>query len=239
MVCYMIIGISSKIENCYNTGNISGLGKGVGGICGRSWQNTYITKCYNKDCTILGGDLVACVGGICGVSRGEISEVYNLGQIGSEERASEKVGGVVGVIARGGVLKNSYNFGNVYGEKTIGGICGHYSVEASMTPIIKMCYNTGSISSRNGAIATIVCHDKGLSINVQNCYYQETENLTGISDTQGTKIVDVNGVVEAKTESELKNKSTFVNWDFENIWKINEGVSMPSLKNILLENVSL
>jgi len=203
------------------------------------WQNTYISKCYNKDGIILGGELAAGVGGICGISRGEISEVFNMGQVGSEERLSYEVGGIVGVIARGGIVKNSYNHGEVYGDKMVAGICGRFAVESSLIPTIKMCYNKGNVSAINGSLAGIVVCRSGLARDIQNCYYQENENFTGSSEDNDTKITDSNGVVEGKSESELTNKSTFVNWDFENIWKIDEGVSMPSLINVPLENASL
>ncbi|WP_302770481.1 S-layer homology domain-containing protein [Anaerotignum lactatifermentans] len=81
------------IENCYNTGTVTGSGINVGGVCGgNSWN---IINCYNTG-KVSTTDDGACVGGVCGYNTKNIKNCYNTGKI-SVTIHSSYVGGVCGM----------------------------------------------------------------------------------------------------------------------------------------------
>ena len=81
------------IENCYNTGTVTGSGINVGGVCGgNSWN---IINCYNTG-KVSTTDDGACVGGVCGYNTKNIKNCYNTGKI-SVTIHSSFVGGVCGM----------------------------------------------------------------------------------------------------------------------------------------------
>ncbi|MBR5902330.1 hypothetical protein IKZ40_08315 [bacterium] len=55
------------------------------------------------------------------------------------------------------------------------------------------------------------------TINIKDCYYREAPNFT-------------DDLAIAKTDNEMKQRATFENWDFENVWDIDEGEGMPFLR---------
>ena len=81
------------IENCYNTGTVTGSGINVGGVCGgNSWN---IINCYNTG-KVSTTDDRACVGGVCGYNTKNIKNCYNTGKI-SVTIDRSYVGGVCGM----------------------------------------------------------------------------------------------------------------------------------------------
>lgn len=77
------------IDNCYNLGEVSGNGE-IGGICGASKLNSSVRNCYNMG-NVIG--MLSDIGGICGISMGEIKKCYNTGVISGREY---NVGGICG-----------------------------------------------------------------------------------------------------------------------------------------------
>lgn len=80
------------------------------------------------------------------------------------------------------------------------------------------CYVTGKTSNtypQSRAFFSKV--GDNFKISVKDCYYNETLNLT---DKYGT----------LKTDEEMKQQATYENWDFNNVWEIKEGESLPKLR---------
>ena len=50
---------------------------------------------------------------------------------------------------------------------------------------------------------------------IEKCYYETKNSIKGIQNTE-----DEEGKFEGKTIEELQTKATFVDWDFDKIWKI-------------------
>ena len=130
------------IDNCYNLGEVSGNGE-IGGICGSSSLNSSIQNCHN---TGKVSGMLSDIGGICGISMGEIKKCYNTGVISGQKY---NVGGICGSDGSEGSIKSiegCYNTGSVSGGKEyVGGICG-YSSNPQCDQSVKNCYNTGKIS---------------------------------------------------------------------------------------------
>jgi hypothetical protein len=48
-------------------------------------------------------------------------------------------------------------------------------------------------------------------------------------ETTGQRVSDGG---EGKTSAEMKQRATFVGWDFDGVWQIREGVSYPTLREV-------
>lgn len=130
------------IEDCYNTGNLSGTGEScqVGGIAGdidfrdSKYSPVTIRRCYNTG-KISGG---CYVGGIIGYdeTKTTIEECYNTAEV----KGKRYVGGIVGLSPNLTITK-SYNTGAVEAEKDyLGGIVS-YCGKSTLTDV----YNSGTI----------------------------------------------------------------------------------------------
>ena len=89
------------IQNCYNTGTVSG-NEYVSGVCGINYGT--ITSCYNTG-TVSGE---YAVGGECGKNEGTITSCYNTGTVSGKNA----VGGVCGYNSE--TIKNCYFDSNNY-----------------------------------------------------------------------------------------------------------------------------
>ena len=141
----------TKIENCYNEGNIQSLGEErpsgtyiigcAGGIIGSGTIITQIYNCTNKG--TVNSEISA--GGIFGykyAAKIEIINSYNLNKIYGKKFS----GGIIGETVAGNIqIYNSYNQGDVSGKEKVGGIAG-YKYYTTMN--IYNCYNIGNIRRR-------------------------------------------------------------------------------------------
>ena len=177
---------TGTIQNCYNTGDVSGEGTQyvfVGGVCG--FNGGTIENCYNTG-DVSGTSEYGFVyaGGVCGLNDyGTIENCYNTGDVsgtGTRTDASGHAGGVCGCNDYG-TIENCYNTGEVSGTGTStdgagydGGVCGRN------TGTIENCYNTGEVSGIYGFVyAGGVCGANGNSATIINCY--NTGDVSGTS----------------------------------------------------------
>ena len=143
------------VENCTNTGNISGTNNKYNGgvvaisqIVGSSIEYTgtvIFRNCYNSG-TVTGVGDGAHGGGIVGRHYGAIIEY--CGNEGTIEN-SAACGGIVGFTENANITRYCYNFGTIKGTKYASGI-----VSVSKCPLDKIygCYNTGAITLMDGII---------------------------------------------------------------------------------------
>ena len=122
------------VENCYNTGTVTGTDDYVGGVVGYSSgdisASASVTNCYNTGAVSGGED----VGGVVGHNSSDVGDnssnvenCYNTGKV----TGSSSVGGVVGDNSSNGNVENCYNTGNVSGGSK-GGIVG-LNINGSIT----------------------------------------------------------------------------------------------------------
>lgn len=216
--------IDSYILNCQNNAMVNGYAA-LGGIAGinknmapgdipksnnKRYFSAQISYCSNTG-NITGS---MSLGGIAGLNShfAIISESYNEGSISS----TSKAGGITFYNDMGKII-NCYNTGSVSGENTIGGIVGEnddipeYGI--GYVPNIINSYNIGLINSSinsGGLVGT------GVSANLVGNSYWNTE----------TSEISVSVGGEAKTTEEMTypyNSNVYVDWDFENIWVVDEG----------------
>lgn len=233
-----IVGLSSggTITNCISSGSItvSVSKKGnVGGIAG--YSKTDIINCFSDisvkvDC----GTRLSYIGGVVGVTYNKISQSASQNSLSVNSNGDGAMI-VVGGIAGGAFNEviNCFNISAVsaYSSSfaTVGGIAGEsYS--------ITNCYNIGEISVKTekedlqyisvGGISGFTNFklpsidqptEEKYNSYLTNCYYlNNLSQATSISETLAMKNV------ASLTIDEMKNKNSFLGFDFEKIWSISE-----------------
>jgi hypothetical protein len=242
--CYAICDISGtdrvgglagynigKISNCYSRCNVLGISgatektTALGGLLGI--HSGQISNCYSI-CNVIGfrsptaiatatGGLVRAVGGIF------FSQISNCYSMGSVIEKGEAPGGTTGV---GGLVGDNYNgqISNCYsrcsvfkldgatkGYTSVGGLLGY-----NYYGQISNYYSSGSVEGNDTTGGLIGRNQKGTI----------ADSLWDI-DTSGQTTSD-GGI--GKTTAEMKQKSTFTNWAFTEVWDIAENQTYPFLR---------
>lgn len=139
------VGSAAVIENCYNTGTVTGgtLAEGSAGIGGLAGVTGLIVHSYNTG-AVTGGD--EYTGGLAGISH-QIVNSYNTGTVYGEGY----VGGLTGGLGAPGKIDSSFNGGTVSCGAICGGLVGRSHAD------INDSYNAGSVSARtNGGTGGLV-----------------------------------------------------------------------------------
>lgn len=217
-----LIGINNRagfnsdggdINSSSFNGNIY-CGSDCGGLVGLGYGN--IENSYSN-IKIISSE--SDVGGIVGYKRGDIINSYSIGEIVSSE--GNDIGGLVGY-NRGGIT-DSYSFCNVSGNNYVGGLVG-YNGELTPPPIrlpegiIFSSYSAGSVIGNENYGGLLGGGD------ISRIYYIIYDtNTSGQSDNDGRGV--------PKTTTEMKTQDTFTDWNFTDIWGIEEGITYPYLRN--------
>ena len=220
----------AKIINCsvIATGDIQTVHDMVGGLVG---ENVGLIKgCFTLS---EGGDVeessgydIYYAGGIAGANwdygqnPGQIIECYSTCRVSCDWYP----GGIVG-LNEGGVFNCYYGGSRVYGDRA-GGIAGRNDGSVSN------CYVSGDVSSLNNNGA-LVGELNGL---ISNSFWDiQTTDIGSdrpVGDNRGT-VLNCHG----KTTEEMRQEETFTtlhntNWDFENVWVIEEDIGYPKLRSV-------
>ncbi len=208
-----------KITKCTCTGVVYGCSY-VGGFIGsitsdrpdNEASNMYIYQCgvnvniaKPKICSIESKNF----GGFCGYNNGEINSCYSYGMVDSWSY----VGGFCGK-NNSGKISDCYAINDVRGRiEYIAGFCGTYE-PPKFYRSIRNCYFAGHISGAEvvGGFCSWARYNSMDSILF--CYWDK--EVSGMSSSKGG---------EGKTTTEMKTQSTFVNWDFDNIWAIDPNIN--------------
>ena len=135
------------------------------------------------------------VGGLVGTNNGSITESYSEVNLNASDFA---VGGLVGM--NSGSISNSYSGNNtIYSTNSVGGLVG------SNNGTIEKCYSYGIPSGGEYFTGGLVGKLSGGRV-VDS--YWDTESSGILTSEAG----------EGKTNTEMKLKSTYVGWDFGNVW---------------------
>jgi len=190
---------TGTINNSYATGDVSGEHY-IGGLIGCGSKAIINNSHATGNVSVEHGS--NCGGGLIGKSSGTISGSYATGNV----TGFSFLGGLIACLDKGGTISNSYATGSVTGNSSwIGGLVGRLSEGAS----ISNSYATGSVTGNdyltNGGLVGKL--EDGAAIS--NSYYDK--ETTGRIDT---------GKGEGKTTDQMKTQSTYVGWDFSNIWEI-------------------
>lgn len=167
-------------------------GNNVGILAGRSTGN--VVECSSSG-TVSGQDKV---GGLIGANWRTIERSHSNADVTA---SGSDIGGLVGENRQNQLILDSYATGTVAGGSTVGGLVGLNSNNAKITN----CYSVGAVS---GTVEVGGLIGKN-SVNgqVTSSYWDTQTSGTSVS-SGGT----------GKTTSQMKQQSTFVGWDFTDIW---------------------
>ena len=224
------------IFNCGNFADVTAKGWSAhsGGVVSAVYNKSQITQCFNQggvlafdtdtSSAFIYGNQYA--GGIS-AGGGLIDKCYNSGDVTATGKDYVKSGGIaVYTFAK---TSNSYNAGNISAQEGAYSYVGGIIAECPAS--IEYCYNIGELSGTNkGGIACTVYNGSGgtdIERHILSCYY--IDNVTsGVYET----LDSCTKQTYKKSDSEMKTQSTFVNFDFYNVWTISDGeYAYPQLKN--------
>jgi len=235
------------IKNCYVTGNVTSVESDAGGLIQYAGYDENQSLAGLEDCYATGdvtssGENGVNVGGLVSFLEVPALRCYATGNVTAFKENYNSIGGFAGFIG-GSDVSECYSLGNVTGQGAVGGFIGELwkSPEGKITD----CYAKGNVS--NDSIAGQTGGFVGIGdYEVENCYSAgkvngqntDTGGFVGWSvfllpypdggggivtscfyDSETSERSDTHGG-EPKTTAEMKIQSTFVNWDFNLIWKL-------------------
>lgn len=221
----IVLSNNGKLINCVNNTNISFNGEDYVVVSGISVSSQgEIENCINY------GNLLGwrCSGGICSYqSYGIVNSCINYGNV-KGEFSTCYAGGILGQGGNNTTVKNCINYGKITSaggnswQSYVGGISASGGNASS-------CMNYGEIiaSSEHGAYYLIPSGIIGTGGSVNNCF---TISKTEISYIQPSITRPINEI----SFNELHQKNTFEDFDFDNIWCLDDCVhsGLPKLHNM-------
>ena len=220
-----ILAYDSIFENITitKTVNIEGKSSYAGGIVATAYNSKFRNIANYANIT-TNYDFYGKAAGIVVESYGsEITTSYNYGNITA---TTSQVGGIVAYLSSDpttsnvGIVKDVYNQGKIISNSLSGGIVGNGNAS-----LIDNSYNIYSFKNTNENIANIIGNAYGMII--KNTYYLVDTGKAILNDEEEKSTI-IN--VSPKTEEQLKQSTTYLNFDFENIWT--QDNSYPYFKNI-------
>ena len=203
----------SKVSGCYAIGTILAQGNYVGGIAGYDLGVYWYSSKYHQS----------------PYRKTEMLDCYFCGHVSG----LDQVGGIVGYKKYGYVM-NCYCMGFITGCKQVGGIVGYCD---DGTDIKKTVAFNSYITASEGHVARIVGFDANtvsghvgvIGTSEENKSYNRTVVISQGSTRDVSDDLQNGTGVSAKT---LKLKATYVamEWDFNDVWAIQETECFPYMK---------
>ena len=230
-----LIILGSRIQNLNIVdADVQGV-EDVGVLAGRSVFSE-INDVSVKSSTISGDfNVGSLVGSLYADSVIENSSAEDVEIIGEDV-----LGGLAGLMGNEVLISQSYFNGTVEGNDKVGGLTGRILKphdDEEEAPVIKNSFAVGAVSA-TGDVAGLVGENYG---DVINSYAAVEVDAFGPEESSGGAIATNNGSVEGvyydkevsgmddenkgepKTTEEMMTKSTFSEWDFEEVWAIEDG----------------
>jgi len=172
------------------------------------------------------------IGGLVGMNYGIISQSYSKGYL----FGSSSVGGLVGKNI--GDIITSYSSCTVFGYLDTGGLTGINEGTISKS------YATGDITNTNDSVGGLSAINRGTILQSYS-----TGQITGVNNAGGF-VANNSGLItdsywdkessgqetssggEGKTTAEMKQQTTYTNWDFLTDWEIENGITYPYLTSV-------
>ncbi len=213
--------------------SVSSPGNQIGGLVGRNAYNSDIieSKAYGQ---VNGYNMV---GGLVGLNRAQIKFCEAHGRVDGEDH---NIGGLVGLNREDGEIEFSFASGNVNGVSRVGGLVGRNDGEINYAYAegrvtgngdntggltgfnsgkIEETYAVGNVSGSGGYVGGLVGFNN--SNLISRSYYDM--DTTGQNDDQDKG--------KPRTTEEMMQRDTFEDWNFGDIWDIEEGQGYPFLRD--------
>ncbi|MBI2426025.1 MAG: PASTA domain-containing protein [Candidatus Hydrogenedentes bacterium] len=193
-----------EVSDCSTTGTIQGRGL-VGGLIGET-NGCSVVRCFATG-TVTGTG--TRVGGLIGDHYGPLSLSFATGAV----QGSDSVGGLVGYLGSPGV-QYCYATGEVMGQTKVGGFVGRAVQDSGF----HRCYATGMVTADSEGGGLVGQIDEPFRV-LQS--FWDTESSGQSNSATG----------EGRSTAAMKSQANFeaAEWDFVNVWGIDEGISYPYL----------
>jgi hypothetical protein len=188
----------------------------TGALVGISWYSQ-ISYCWSTG-KITGTDAdQTSIGGLLGFTAGigaVVQNCYSMADVQAIGTGSlaNRSGGFSGGNYFGSIIRDCFAMGNVSAKTKSGGFVGD-NTHGSDGGYISRCYSTGKVIGSGGLVGY-----NYLSGKTYDSYWDI--NTSGKTSGYG-------GV--GKSTIQMMQQATFVGWDFNNVWGIDEGSSYPFL----------
>jgi hypothetical protein len=211
---WLPIGVSSP----YFTGQLDGKGHKISnlfinrtsaycGLFGVLHINAAVKNVSLLNCNIT--TTGSYVGGLVGYTYDtDIDNCYTTGSI----RGNNYVGGLIGNGSTDSHINNCYTTCNINGANYVGGLIG------GIIHTLTDSYSTGTVTATGSSKGGLIGYQSVGAI-ITNSFW----------DTEASGIATSNGGT-GKTTLQMKDRDTFIAWDFVNDWNINDGVGYPYLR---------
>ncbi|MGA2654481.1 MAG: GLUG motif-containing protein, partial [Gammaproteobacteria bacterium] len=207
----------TNIINSNATGEVKSTyssSRAIGGLVGFMYGTNAIIFDKNFASSIVSG--YSQVGGLIGSS-----SLINIKNSFADSAVigTESVGGLIGYINIG-IVSDSYAQGAIQGDHYIGGLLGYADGNSPITVT-----NTYAAALVSGVVYAggLIGYKVG-TVNVNNSYWDR--DVSGQPYSSGGT---------PKTTAEMYQQATYVNWNFNTIWQIDEDVNYPHLRVALIE----
>ncbi|TDN49523.1 MBG domain-containing protein, partial [Azoarcus indigens] len=204
------------------TNSVGGSSSYYVGLFGYTMRNSLIRDLGLVDASMHG---YQAVGGLAGVNYGTLKGVFATGEVWAEDGG---VGGLVGWNV--GRIENAYAGAEIAGNYDVGGVVGWNGDDSfsGQQGYILNVYSMSVARGQSGSFGGLVGSNWLVAAaSVVNSYYYGSAGSYG--GTGGSAV----------SADQLKNLSTFGNWDIDNVggsgstWRIYEGYSTPLLRAFL------
>lgn len=210
------------LESVYSNGSAEANISYAGGLAGAVYGQSSISGGYaagNVNAAYYAGGLVGTLY--------ESSEIFKSCAYGSVTTTNYIAGGLVGE-AVASTISNSYARGNVIGTTGVGGLVGYFSgLGTSNTKSVENSYSSGSVTGVGTAEYGAFNGRSGVKYLGTNYYDGDTADAPGAYGTGGSPAGTASSYPQSRTTVLMMKQSTFVGWDFGNIWDIDEDETYP------------
>ena len=183
-----------------STGTVSG-NQNIGGLVG---TNSGIIRFSFSSAEVSGTSYVGGFAGYNEENPGEISQCYSVGAVKNNDTSLTTAGGFVGCLSSG-TIQNCYSTSGFVLEEGISTLSLGGFVGDQNNGRINHCYSTG--------YELKFCGIGWSTMNKEN-HWQTDSTRTGIESISGGKSLS------PEFEREMKERDTYVDWDFTDIWDI-------------------
>jgi hypothetical protein len=170
-------------------------------------------------------------GGFVGYNTGTIMKSYTTANV----KGNQNVGGFAGYM-NAGTIAQSYATGNVSGTSCIGGFVGYIT---GSTSTVQDSFSIGGVAGGSDAAGFV---GYIFLAKVTNCY-SLANNANGFTGANSYGTVSSNyfdndllsissAKPEARTTAQMMSRATYISWNFETVWEIEEGASYPTLRGM-------
>lgn len=215
----------STVRNAYATGDATAVnGIIAGGFAGIAYAGSTLYRCVALGDVSSSGNYAG--GLLAKLHSGSVKNASTVDQCAAYGDVVGKgyvVGGLIGESLYSKV-SNSYARGDVSGTTGVGGLVGYFSGSALSGQTVTNCYSTGKVTGKAGTELGAFTGRSGVTF-VGTNYYDV--NKAGNVPSHGTAGNPQGTPPQGFGTAAMMQQATYVGWDFNNIWTIQNGQTYP------------